>query len=217
MSEPPRELTLDELPPPPLYRLVDEKGRDVFEEAEIGGEPFKKVGVLFADLELARGFSADAAGHGMDALSGLEPRELRDWDAVEIFAVAGEDYVLVVSGKGAGLFHAGDVAIRAAEKAKDLPLPLYLISNERGEGPLISVEAADEEVLVVALFSAPERARAFRERVTHLNLPDRLGTIDDVEGLRRHALIARQAGADYIVIDPEEGTTEAIPVEELLG
>ena len=217
MSEPIRELTLDELPPPPLYRLVDEKGRNVFEEAEVGGEPSRKVGVLFADSELARRFSADAAGYRMDALSGLEPRELRDWDAVEIFAAAGEDYVLVVSGKGVGLFHAGDVAVRAAEKAKDLPLPLYLISNERGEGSLISIEAADEEVLVVALFSSPERARAFREQVTHLNLPDRLGTIDDVEGLRRHALIARQAGADYIVIDPEEGTTEAIPVEELLG
>jgi len=50
----------------------------------------------------------------------------------------------------------------------------------------------------------------------HLDLPDALGTIDDAEGLRRHALVARQAGADYAVLDPESGMSEAIPVEELI-
>ncbi len=30
MNGPARELALDELPRPPLYRLVDEEGRDVF-------------------------------------------------------------------------------------------------------------------------------------------------------------------------------------------
>jgi hypothetical protein len=71
--------------------------------------------------------------------------------------------------------------------------------------------------MVAALFSSPEKARAFRERAAHLNLPDKLGTIGDAGGLRRHALVARQAGADYAVIDPEAGTTEAIPIEELIG
>jgi hypothetical protein len=71
-------------------------------------------------------------------------------------------------------------------------------------------------VLVAALFSVPEKARAFKENASHLNLPDGLATIDDADGLRRHALVARQAGADYAVIDPEAGTIEAIPVEELI-
>jgi len=71
-------------------------------------------------------------------------------------------------------------------------------------------------VFVAALFSAPEKARAFKERAAHLDLPDSLGTIDDADGLRRHALVAQQAGADYAVIDPESGHTEAVPVEELL-
>jgi hypothetical protein len=211
-----RELTLDELPRPPLYRLVDEGGRDVFQEAEVGGE-LATVGILFAERELAREFSAEAAEHGMDALTGLEPRELEDWGAVEIFAAAGEDYVLVVSGYGAGLFHADDVAVKVAERAQEIPFPLYLISDERGEAPLISVEAEEGEVMVAALFSSPEKAHAFRERAAHLNLPDKLGTIGDAGGLRRHALVARQAGADYAVIDPEAGTTEAIPIEELIG
>ena len=211
-----RELTLDELPHPPLYRLVDEGGRDVFQEAEVGGE-LATVGILFAGRELAREFSAEAAEHGMDALTGLEPRELEDWGAVEIFAAAGEDYILVVSGYGAGLFHADDVAVKVAERAKEIPFPLYLISDERGEAPLISVEAEEGEVMVAALFSSPENAHAFRERAAHLNLPDKLGTIEDAGGLRRHALVARQAGADYAVIDPETGTSEAIPIEELIG
>jgi hypothetical protein len=216
VSEPVRELTLDELPRPPLFRLVDEEGRDVFAEAEVGGKP-ATVGVLFADGELARGFSADASEHGMNAFAGLEPRELKDWETLEVFAAAGGDYVLVVSGDGVGLFHSGDVARKAVEKPGEILFPLYLLSDERGEAPLISVETEDEgEVMVVALFSSPERAHVFRERAFHLDLPDRLGTIDDAEGLRRHALVARRAGADYAVIDPESGTTEAIPVEDLI-
>jgi hypothetical protein len=121
--------------------------------------------------------------------------------------------VLVVSGAGTGLFHAGDLAHRAAEE-EGVPLPLYVISDEIGESPLISVER--EEVLVAPLFSSPERARAFREQASHLDLPDRLGSIEDREGLRRHALVARQAGAGYAVVDPESGLTEAIPIEELI-
>src|SRR5215207_2841999 len=116
MSDPVPELTLDELPRPPLFGLVDEEGRDVFAEAEVGGEP-ATVGVLFADVELAREFSSTASEYGMDAFVGLEPRELRDWGTVEVFAEAGEDYVLVVSAGGTGLFHAGDITRRAAERA----------------------------------------------------------------------------------------------------
>ena len=216
MSEPIRELSLDELPRPPFYRLVDEEGRDVFQETGVGGEP-ATVSVLLADAELAREFAAGAPENGMDALSGLEPRELGDWGAVEVFASAGEDYVLVVSRGGTGLFHAADVARRAAERIGEIPLPLYLISDERGEAPLISVETDEGEVLVAALFSTPQKARAFKERAAHLSLPDSLGTIDNNDGLRRHALVAQQAGADYAVVDPESGITEAIPVEELIS
>jgi hypothetical protein len=215
VSDPTRELALDELPRPPLFRLVDEEGRDVVQNTEVGGEP-ATVGTLFADAELAREFSSTASEYGMDAFSGLEPRELEDWGMVEVFATAGEDYVLVVSAGGTGLFHAGDVARWAAEKARELPFPLYLLSDERGEAPLISVETDEGEVMVAALFSAPERARAFRERAARLDLPDALGTIEDAEGLGRHALVAQQAGADYAVVDPEAGTTEAIPIEELI-
>ncbi len=215
MDDPTRELSLEALPRPPLYRLADEEGRDVFQKTEVGGEP-ATVGVLFAGAELAREFAAGAPEHGMDALSGLEPRELEDWGAVEAFASAGEDYVLVVSHRGTGLFHATDVARRAAERAGEMPFPLYLISDEKGEAPLISVETDEGEVLVAALFSTPEKARAFHERAAHLNLPGSLGTIDDTDGLGRHALVARQAGADYAVVDPESGLTEAIPIEELI-
>ncbi len=214
VGDPAGEIVLDGLPRPPLYRLVDGEGWDVFARAEVGGEGGVAVGVLFGDEELARKFSAEAAEHGMAALSGLEPRALSDWDAVEVFAV-GPEYVLVVSGTGTGLFHAGDVAHKAAERAGEIPFPLYLISDERGEAPLITVETGEGEVLVAALFSSPEGARAFRERAAHLDLPGGLGTIGDAEGLRRHALVARQAGADYAVIDPESGLTEAIPIEEL--
>ena len=215
MSDPTRELTLDELPRPPLYRLVDDEGRDVFVEAEIGGET-ATLGVLFSGEELAREFSKDAEEHGMGALAGRGTRGIEDWGGVQVFAAAGEGYVLVISPSGTGLFHASDVVDKAAELSPEISLPLYLISDERGEAPLISVETEEGEVLVVALFSTPEKARAFRERAAHLDLPDGLGKIEDEDGLRRHALVARQAGADYAVVDPESGTTEAIPVEEWL-
>ena len=213
MNGPERRLSLDELPPPPLFKLAGEAGEDVFEETVVGEEP-AKVGALFAARDLAEEFAAGAGELGMGALSGLEARELEDWGAVEVYAASGEDYVLVVTGRGTGLFHAGDVARRAAEEAEKVPLPLYLMSDERGEAPLISVETGGEEVLVAALFSSPERARAFRERAPHLDLPEGLATIEDRDGLRRHALVARQAGAAYAVVDPESGLTEAIPIEE---
>jgi hypothetical protein len=214
MNGPERRLGLDELPPPPFFKLVGEDGEALFEETVVGEKP-SKVGAVFAARDLAEEFSAGAVEFGMGAFSGLEPRELEDWRAVEVYAASGEDYVLVVSEKAIGLFHASDIARRAAEKAEEIPLPLYLISDERGEAPLISVETEHEEVLVAALFSSPEKARAFRGRASHLDLPEGLGTIEDRDGLSRHALVARQAGADYAVIDPVSGLTEAIPLEEL--
>jgi hypothetical protein len=214
MDETGRELTLDDLPRPPLFKLVDPEGRDVLQETEVGGEG-AKVSALFSDRELAGEFSAGAAAHGMENLSGLDPRELSDWSSVEVFALSGADYVLVVSERGAAVFHAGDVAQKAEEMAGEIPFPLYMISDERGEAPLITVEVDDGEILVAALFSSPENARDFRERASHLDLPDSLGTIDDRDGLRRHALVAREAGATYAVIDPASGLTEAIPIEEL--
>ena len=220
MGDAGRVLALDELPRPPLFRLVDAAGREMYGEAEVGGEPHKEVGVLFSDEQLAREFSAHAPEYGMGSFSGLEPRELKDWEAVEVFAAAGEDYVLVVARTGSGLFYAGDVARLASEKAGEIPFPLYVISDEGGESPLISVEADEEsgagEVLVTALFSDVEKARAFKERATHLNLPNSLGMIEDEDGLRRHALVARQAGAGFVVINPEPGKTEATPIEELV-
>lgn len=214
MAELRRELTLDELPRPPLFRLVDDEGRDVFAAAEVGGEG-ATVAALFADRELAGEFSAGAAGHGMEELSGLDPRDLPDWGAVEMFALSGADYVLVVSGEGAGLFHAGDVARVAVERAGEIPLPLYVLSDQGGEAPLISVETDEGVVLVAALFGSREGAEAFRERASHLELPERVAKIEDADGLRRHALVARQSGAAYAVVDPGAGTTEAIPIEEL--
>jgi hypothetical protein len=178
MDEIGRELTLDDLPSPPLFKLVDPEGRDVFQETEVGGEG-ARVCALFSDRELAGEFSAGAAQHGMEKLSGLDPRALSDWGSIEVF-------------------------------------PLYMISDERGEAPLITVEVEDGEVLVATLFSSREHASDFRERAAHLDLPDSLGTIDDRDGLRRHALVAREAGATYAVIDPASGLTEAIPVEELI-
>src|SRR5919107_1731412 len=209
------ELTLDNLPRPPLFKLVDPEGDDVFQETEVGGER-ARVGALFSDRELAGEFSAGAAEHGMGDLSGLDPRELSDWSAVEVFALSGADFVLVLSERGAGLFHAGDVAQKAQEIAGEIPFPLYMFSEETGEAPLISVEVEEGEVLVAALFSSPENASDFRERAAHLGLPDSLGTIEDRDGLRRHAMIAREAGATYAVLDPASGLTEAIPVEELI-
>src|SRR5215210_1367409 len=216
MRETGRELTLEDLPSPPLFKLVDPEVSDVFQETDVGGEG-AKVGALFSDRELAGEFSAGAAAHGMGDLSGLGPRELSDWGSVEVFALSGADFVLVVSERGAGLFHAGDVAQKAEKMAGEIPFPLYMISDERGEAPLISVEVDDGEVLVAALFSSPEKARDFRERAAHLDLPGSLGTIEDREGLRRHALVAREAGATYAVIDPASGPTEAMSVQELIG
>ncbi|MDP9425823.1 MAG: hypothetical protein M3P37_07255 [Actinomycetota bacterium] len=216
MADPTREITLDELPRLPLYKLVDSEGRDVFAGVEVGGEP-STVGVLFGGEPLARELSEDAEEHGLDALSGLEPRMLSGWGAVEVFASAGEDYVLVVSEGGTGFFHAEDVARRAAEASGEMNFPIYLISDERGEAPLVNVETDGGEVLVTALFTSTEKARAFREAARHLDLPDGLGVIDDAGGLDRHARIAREAGAEYAVFDPETGLTEAIPVKELMS
>ena len=209
-------LALEDLPRPPLFKLVDPAGRDVVQETEVGGEG-ATVAALFFDRELAGEFSAGAAEHGMAALAGADPRELPDWGAVEGFALGGADYVLVVSGEGAGLFHAQDVAGEAAGRSGEMPFPLYVISDEGGEAPLITVEVDDGEVLVAPLFGSPEGARRFRERAAHLGLPDRLGTIDDAEGLARHALVARQAGARYAVVDPGPGLTDAVPIEDLIG
>src|ERR671911_2600365 len=214
MDETGGELPVIALPDPPLFKLVDPEGRDVFQETEVGGEG-AKVSALFSDRELAGEFSVGAAAHRMESLSGLNPRELSDWGSVEVFALSGADYVLVVSERGTAVFHAGDVAQKAEEMAGEIPFPLYMISDERGEAPLITVEVDDGEVLVAALFSSPGNARDFRERASHLDLPDSLGTIDDKDGLRRHALVAREAGATYAVIDPASGLTEAIPIEEL--
>jgi hypothetical protein len=215
MDEMAPELTLDDLPRPPLFKLVDPEGGDVFQETEVGGET-AEVGALFSDRELAGEFSAGAAAHGMESLSGLHPRQLPDWASVKDFALSGAGYLLVVSERGAGLFHAEDVAQKVQELAGEIPFPLYLISDERGEGPLISVEVDDGEVLVAALFSSLQKARDFRERAAHLDLPDSHGIIEDREGLRRHALVAREAGADYAVVDPASGLTEAIPMQELI-
>lgn len=215
MAETGSELTLDDLPSPPLFKLVDPEGRDVFQETEVGGEG-AKVCALFSDRELAVEFSAGAAAHGMENLSGLDPGELSNWGAVEVFVLSGADFVLVVSEKGAGLFHAGDVAQKAEEMADEIPFPLYIISDKRGEAPLITVQVDEGEVMVASLFSSPENARDFRDRASHLDLPDSLGTIEDRDGLRRHALVALEAGATYAVIDPASGLTEAIPVEELI-
>jgi hypothetical protein len=215
VSGPGRQLSLDGLPHPPLFKLAGEGGEDLFAQTKVGGEP-SRVGALFSSRALAEEFSLEAEEIGLGALAGLYPRELADWGAVEVYAASGQDYVLVVSDKGTGLFHAGDVAQRASEGAGGIPFPLYVISDERGDAPLISVETDGEEVLVAALFSSPERARAFREKAEHLNLPALLGSIDDRDGLRRHALVARQAGAGYAVVDPESGLTEAIPIEELI-
>lgn len=221
MADVSRELRLEELPPPPLFQLAGDDGRDVFAETTVGDE-LSRVGALFETRELAEEFSGRAEEFGMSDLSGLGARELAGWGAVGAYAASGMDYVLVVSGAGTGLFHAGDVSRVAAERAAETPLPLYLFSDERGAAPLISVQpetdptAPAEETLVAALFSSPEKARAFREKAPHLDLPDLLATIEDRDGLRRHALVAREAGAVYAVIDPGPGHAEAIPIEDLI-
>ncbi|MEJ7840869.1 MAG: hypothetical protein WKF95_03800 [Rubrobacter sp.] len=216
MADPGRELTLDDLPRPPLFKLADVEGGDTLQETEVGGET-ALVAALFSDRELAGEFSAGAASHGMESLAGAEPRELYNWGSVEAFALSGMDFVLLVGGEGVGLFHAEDVARRAAERAGEVPFPLYVISDERGEAPLISVEVGEGKILVAALFGTPEGARAFRRSAAHLGLPEGLATIEDPDGLRRHALVARAAGAEYAVVDPESGLTEAVPLEEFIG
>ncbi|QIN78001.1 hypothetical protein GBA65_05125 [Rubrobacter marinus] len=214
MPDPTRELPFEELPPPPLYKLVDEEGRDVFAEAEVGGEP-ATVGVLLESEELARELSEDAAEHGLEALSGLEPRVLPGWAAVEVFASAGEGYVLVVSEAGTGLFYAGTSrAARPNPPGDDVSRLPHL--RREGEAPLLTVETDGGEVLVTALFTSTEKATAFRDAAPHLDLPEGLGVIDDAGGLVRHARIAREAGAEYAVFDPETGLAEAIPIEELM-
>ncbi|MGB3634155.1 MAG: hypothetical protein WA982_08955 [Rubrobacteraceae bacterium] len=211
-----KELSLNDLPNPPLFKLIDGSGADVFDHADIGGES-STVGALFASRELAEEFSDSAAEFGMKTMAGLEARELPDWGSVEAYAIAGEEYILVVAENGTGLFFADDVAQHAAREKDSFPFPLYLFSDERGEAPLISVEDEDGPLLVAALFSSPEKAYEFRETAAHLELPDQLATIDDADGLGRHALIARQAGAGYAVVDPESGTTEAIPLEDFIS
>ena len=207
--------SLESLLRPPFFKLVDETGSDILQETEVGGEP-ALVGALFSSEELAREFSAGAAEFGMESLAGLEPLELVDWDAVEAYALSNGDYLLAVSEDETGIFHAGDVAYHAAERKGEMSFPLYIFSDEKGESPLISVEEADGEMLVAAIFSSPDNARAFQEKASHLNLPESFGTIEDADGLRRHALVARQAGAEYAVIDPRSGLTEARPLEEFI-
>ena len=208
-------MLLEEVPHPPLFKLVDGSGKDVFEHTEIGGEP-STVGALFSSGELAAEFSENAAELGLEAMVGLEAWELPDWAAIGDYAANGGEYILVVTEQGTGLFFSEDVTQYAVREKERIPYPLYLFSDEKGEAPLISVEDEDGPLLVATLFSSPENARKFREQAAHLELPGHLGTIDDAGGLSRHALIARQAGAHYAVVDPESGTTEAIPLEDLI-
>lgn len=214
MSDANRELELEEIPGPPLFRLVPEDGGEVFERAEVGGE-VARVGALFSTRELAREFSGEAEAFGMESLSNLEAEVLEDPGAVEGYARSGMDFILVVTENGTGLFHAGDVAAVVSSGAGELAFPLHFFTDEAGEAPLISVEEGGGEVLVAALFTSPERAADFRERASHLSLPETLGTIWNREGLSRHARVAGSAGAEYAVMDPEAGTTEAIPLDEL--
>lgn len=215
MSDPTRELRLEDLPRPPFFKLVDSAGAEAFATTTVGGE-LATVGALFSSRELAKEFSGNAGELGMPGLAGTAPRKLPNRESVELYATGEADYLLVVSERGTGLFHAGDLAHRLVRQKDTLPFPLYLFSDERGEAPLVSVEDEDEELLVAALFSSPEKARTFRDQAPHLYLPDRLATIEDLESLRRHALVARQAGAAYAVIDSEPGPTEAIPIEDLI-
>lgn len=221
MSTPDRELPLEEVPGPPLYRLVDGSGAPVLESMSVGGEGSEEaaVGALFASPGLAREFAGSAAELGFPSLAGLSPEEA---PAGGGHPLPEAGYVLVVTGHGTGLFHAGDLAARLAgapRKTQDtgMSFPLHLLADERGESPLISVDDEEGELLVAALFTSPESAGAFRENAGHLGLPDSLGTIDDADGLRRHALVAQRAGARYVVVDPEAGETDAIPVEDLTG
>jgi len=209
------ELRLEEVPGPPLFVLEGPDGRPVFQERPVGGEP-ARVGAVFSSVGVAREFSREAGSLGMGSFFGLEPRELAGWEEVRDYASSGPDYVLVLSEAGAGLFHAEDLAAHACARAGELPLPLYVYASEGGGSPLVRVEHGGEELLVAPLFTSPGRAGAFRERARHLDLPEGLGSVRDREGLRRHALLAREAGARYVVLDPGEGPSRALPVEELI-
>lgn len=214
MAIPDRELTLEGLPTPPLWRLVGAEGEEARAEAEVGGET-AAVAALFGDEEVAREFSERAGEFGLGELAGLAPRSLPDWASIAEFA-EGEGYVLVVTRAGTGLFFAGDVARVASERAEEWAFPLYVISDESGEAPLVTVEADGEEVAVAPLFRSPEAARAFRDGAPHLGLPGSLGRIEERDGLRRHALVAKAAGAEYAVLDPGPGLAEAVPLEDLI-
>lgn len=216
MSTPERELPLEEVPDPPLYRLVDGSGEPVYERTEVAGEE-AIIGALFASAALAQEFSEQAGGFGLPALSELLTEEVRE--AGRGYPLPDAEYVLVVAAHGTGLFHASDLAARLTGEAQGGPefeFPLYVIADERGESPLISVDDEEGELLVAALFTSPERAASLRENAPHLGLPDSLGSIDDADGLRRHALVARESGASYVVVDPEAGETDAIPVGDLI-
>ncbi|MGH3090525.1 MAG: hypothetical protein ACRDSJ_24875 [Rubrobacteraceae bacterium] len=215
MSDANRELRLEEIPQPPLHKLVAEDGADIFEETEVGGEE-AKVGALFSSRELAEEFSGEAETFEMGSLSNLEPKELEDWRAVERYASSGADYVLVVTERGTGLFYASDISAHISEATDEFSFPLHFFTDEAGESPLISVEQGGETLLVVALFTSVDRAESFRAGASRLDLPKTLGTIWDRDGLRRHALVAKNAGADYAVFDPESGLTEAITLDELV-
>lgn len=218
MSTPDRELPLEEAPKPPLYRLVDAPGTPVLERAEVGDEE-ALVGALFATPELAREFAESAGELGLPSLAGLSPEEAPEAGGRPLPEA---DYVLVVSDRGTGLFHADDLAAQLAvtPETGEHPIPgypLYIIADQQGDAPLISVDDEEGELLVAALFTSAESARMFREKAPHLGLPESLGTIEDADGLRRHALVAQRAGARYAVVNPDTGDTEAIPVEELIG
>ncbi|CAN5846877.1 hypothetical protein BH23ACT11_BH23ACT11_14690 [soil metagenome] len=210
-----KELDFRDLPHPPLFKLVTESGNDGYAHTNVGGDP-AVVGALFPSRELASEFSENASEFGLDGMEELRPEMVLDWVSIEQYAVAGADYILVVTDEGTGLFHADDLARHAIDD-KDLPLfPLYMFADDRGEAPLISVDDEDGELLVAALFTSPSKANDFREHAAHLGLPEQLGYIEDADGLSRHAQIARRAGARYAVIDPESGTTEAIPIGEFI-
>lgn len=218
MSSPDRELSLEEVPRSPLYRLVNGSGETVCERTEVGGEA-ALVGALFASADLAREFTENAAEFGLPALTGLVAEEAPSGAS---HPLPEADLALVVSPKGTGLFHAADLAVWLAgddegARPPETEFPLYVLADERGESPLISVEDEGGELMVAALFTSPESAQRFRDGSAHLDLPESLGSIDDADGLRRHALVARNSGARYVVIDPETGETEAIPIEELTG
>lgn len=215
MTDPNHELRLDEISEPPLFKLAAEDGSDVFEHIEVGGED-AKVGALFSSRELAEEFSGEADFFGMGAFSGLETEELGTRDSVEEYATtSGVDFFLVVTERGTGLFHAPDIAARFSDGTEEFAFPLHFFTDESGESPLITVEEGGGEILVAALFTSPEKAEAFRERASHLDLPETLGAIHDRDGLSRHARVAERAGAEYAVLDPEAGATEAISLDEL--